>query len=174
MSVSFGVPVDGKPIGNVNRVMMTRVRTVLKPLQASLYAALMVASVAYAETPADDVFLQCDGEIRTRQLAFQFGELETENRSAATRGLQIEIRNARRSRIMDHPSGEVLFTPGQCKLSDMKIACEDDKHGGIRQLFISRTNGDAMFEGYSEDGDKQSNLVVEHYVCVKQAREALF
>lgn len=153
---------------------MTRVRTVLKPLQASLCAALMAASVAHAEAPADDGFLQCDGEIRTRQLAFQFGELETENRSAATRGLQIEIRNARRARIMDHPSGEVLFTPGQCKLSDMKIACEDDKHGGIRQLFISRTSGDAIFEGYSEDGDKQSNLVVEHYVCVKQAREALF
>lgn len=66
---------------------MTRVRTVLKPLQASLYATLMAASVAHAEAPADDVFLQCDGEIRTRQLAFQFGELETENRSAATRGL---------------------------------------------------------------------------------------
>ena len=54
----------------------------------------------------------------------------------------------------------------------MKIACQDDKHGGIRQ--ISRTSGDAVFEGYSEDGDKQSNLVVEHYVCVKQAREVLF
>ena len=88
---------------------MTRVRTVLKPLQASLYAALMAASVAHAEAPADDVFLQCDGE-PTRQLAFQFGELETENRSAATRGLQIEIRK-RAALDMDHPQARYCLRP---------------------------------------------------------------
>ena len=56
----------------------------------------------------------------------------------------------------------------------MKIACEQDDDSGLRQLFISRTSGDAIFEGYSESGDQRSNLVVEHYICVKQAREALF
>ncbi len=103
---------------------MTRVRTVLKPLQASLYAALMAASVAHAEAPADDVFLQCDGEIRTRELAFQFGELE----------IRVD-RNSQCAPRADYGPSLVLFTPGQCKLSDMKIACEDDKHGGIRQPF---------------------------------------
>ena len=129
---------------------------------------------AIANTPVDDVFLQCDGEVRTRQLAFQLGEQEIEEFTPARRLLQIEIRSARRARIMDHTSGDVLFTPRQCKLSDLKIACEHDDDEGIRQMFISRTSGDAIFEGYSESGDKKSNLVVEHYVCVKEAREALF
>ena len=31
-----------------------------------------------------------------------------------------------------------------------------------------------IFEGYSESGDKKSNLVVENYAFVKEAREALF
>ena len=76
---------------------------------------------------------------------------------------------------MDHSSGDVLFTPRQCKLSDLKIACEhDDDDEGIRQLFILRTSGDAIFEGYNESGDKKSNLVVGNYVFVKEAREALF
>jgi hypothetical protein len=141
-------------------------------------AALVLCDVtgvsAFANTPVDDVFLQCDGEVRTRQLAFQLGELEIEEFTPARRVLQIEIKSARRARIMDHTSGDVLFTPRQCKLSDLKIACEHDDDDGIRQLFISRTSGDTIFEGYSESGDKKSNLVVEHYVCVKEAREALF
>ena len=81
---------------------------------------------AIANTPVDDVFLQCDGEVRTRQLAFQLGEQEIEEFTPARRLLQIEIRSARRARIMDHTSGDVLFTPRQCKLSDLKIACEHD------------------------------------------------
>ena len=75
---------------------------------------------------------------------------------------------------MHHTSRDVLFTPRQCKLSDLKIACEHDDDECIRQLCISRTTGDAIFEGYRESGDKNSNLVVEHYVCVKEVREALF
>ena len=152
---------------------MTQIRTIL-PLLRGCLLGVVVATTAQADAPADNVFLQCEGEIRTRQLAFQFGALETEELVVASRGLQIEIRNARRARIMDHPSGEVLFSPGQCKLSDMKIACEQDDDSGIRQLFISRTSGDAIFEGYSESEDQRSNLVVEHYICVKQAREVLF
>ena len=107
---------------------------------------VVVATTAQADAPADNVFLQCEGEIC----------------------------NTRRARIMEHPSGEVLFSPRQCKLSDMKIACEQDDDSGIRQLFISRTSGDAIFEGYSESEDQGSNLVVEHYICVKQAHEVLF
>ena len=113
-------------------------------------AALVLCGVtgvsAFANTPVDDVFLQCDGEVRTRQLAFQLGELEIEEFTPARRVLQIEIKSARRARIMDHTSGDVLFTPRQCKLSDLKIACEHDDDDGIRQLFISRTSGDAIFE----------------------------
>jgi hypothetical protein len=129
---------------------------------------------AFANTPVDDVFLQCKGEVRTRHLAFQLGELEIEEFTPARRILQIEIKSARRARIMDQTSGDVLFIPRQCKLSDLKIACEHDDDDGIRQLFISRTSCDAIFEGYSKSGDKKSNLVVEHYLCVKEAREALF
>ena len=33
---------------------------------------------ALANTPVDDFFLQCDSEVRTRQLAFQLGEQEIE------------------------------------------------------------------------------------------------
>ena len=51
---------------------------------------VVIATTAQADAPADNVFLQCDGEIRTRQLAFQFGALETEELVAASRGLQIE------------------------------------------------------------------------------------
>ena len=130
---------------------------------------------ALANTPVDDFFLQCDGEVHTHQLAFQLGEQEIEEFTPGRRLLQIEIKSARRACIMDQTSGDVLITPRQCKLSDLKIACEhDDDDEGIRQLFISCTSGDAIFEGYSESGDKKSNLVLEHYVCVKEAREALF
>ena len=129
----------------VTRVVMTQIRTIL-PLLRGCLLGVVVATTAQADAPADNVFLQCEREIR----------------------------NARRARIIDHPSGEVLFSPGQCKLSDMKIACEQDDDSGIRQLFISRTSGDAIFEGYSESEDQRSNLVLEHYICVKQAREALF
>ena len=101
---------------------------------------------ALANTPVDDVFLHCDGEVRTHQLALQLGEQEIEEFTPARRLLQIEIKSARRARIMDHTSGDVLFTPRQCKLSDLKIACERDAES-IRQLFIFRTSGDAIFEG---------------------------
>ena len=56
----------------------------------------------------------------------------------------------------------------------MKLACEaaDDNHH--RQMFISRTSGDAMFEGYTETSDEKSALVVDRYSCVKEDREPLF
>jgi hypothetical protein len=41
-------------------------------------------------------------------------------------------------------------------------------------MFISRTSGDAVFEGYSKTSDERSALIVERYSCVKEDREAVF
>jgi len=84
------------------------------------------------------------------------------------------MRNSKRVSVVDLQSGEVLFGPSQCRISTMKLACEaaDDNHH--RQMFISRTSGDAMFEGYTETSDEKSALVVERYSCVKEDREPLF
>ena len=71
-------------------------------------------------------------------------------------------------------SGEVLFAPSQCKLSALKVACEINDGNSSRQVFISRTSGDAMFEGYSQATDERSTLVVERCACIKEAREPLF
>jgi hypothetical protein len=68
----------------------------------------------------------------------------------------------------------VLFGASQCKLSSLKVACEVNDGETSRQMFISRTSGDAMFEGYSQTSDEKSTLVVERYACVKEAREPLF
>ena len=121
-----------------------------------------------------DAYLHCDGETRSRLLAFSAGNLEAEDQRQADRRLRIEIRNSKRVSVVDLPSGEVLFGPSQCRISTMKLACEaaDDNHH--RQMFISRTSGDAMFEGYTETSDEKSALVVERYSCVKEDRETLF
>ena len=56
----------------------------------------------------------------------------------------------------------------------MKLACEAADGNHHRQMFISRTSGDAIFEGYTERSDEKSALVVERYNCVKEYRELLF
>ena len=56
----------------------------------------------------------------------------------------------------------------------MKLACEASDGNPQRQVFISRTRGDAVFEGYTETSDEKSALVVERYSCVKEDREPLF
>ena len=115
-----------------------------------------------------DVCLQCHGETRSRLLAFSAANLETEDQRKADRRLRIEIRNSKRVLVVDLPSGEVLFGPSQCQISTMKQACTaaDDNHH--RQLFVSSTSGDAIFEGYTETSDEKSALVVERYSCVKE------
>lgn len=136
---------------------------------------ICTASIAPAAAAVEESFvLQCSGEARSRLLAFSQDDLEIEERQEADRRLHIHIKNAKRATIMDHPSGEVLFGPSQCKLSDLKIACEIDDGNSSRQAFISRTSGDAMFEGYSQTSDEKSTLVVERYACIKEAREPLF
>ena len=121
-----------------------------------------------------DVYLQCDGETRSRLLAFSAGNLETEDQRQADRRLRIEIRNSKRVSVVDLPSGEILFGPSQCRISTMKPACEAADGNHHRQMFISRTSGDAMFEGYTETSDEKSALVVERYSCAKEDREPLF
>jgi hypothetical protein len=127
-----------------------------------------------AMASARDIHLQCDGEVRSRLLAFSASDLETESNSKAGRRLQIEIRNGRRASVLDMPSGEILFGPSHCRISEMKLACEagDDDHQ--RQMFISRISGDAVFEGYTQTSDEKSALTVERYSCVKEDREPLF
>ena len=128
---------------------------------------------AYASRSLD-IHLQCEGETRSRLLAFTAGDLKTEDRRQTERRLRIEIRNGKRVSVVDLPAGEVLFGPSQCRLSTMKLACEASDGDQHRQMFISRTSGDAVFEGYSETSDEKSALVVERYGCVKEDREPLF
>ena len=56
----------------------------------------------------------------------------------------------------------------------MKLACETSEDDHHRQMFISRTSGDAVFEGYTETSEERSALVVERYSCVKEDREPIF
>ena len=138
----------------------------------AMLGALSFPLPALAAT--SDIHLQCDGEVRSRLLAFKASDLETELNREAGRRLQIEIRNGRRASVLDMPSGEILFGPAQCRISEMKLACETDDDGHLRQLFISRISGDAVFEGYTETSDEKSALTVERYSCVKEDREPLF
>ena len=134
--------------------------------------ALLPVLPSYAAN--EDIFLQCEGEVRSRLLAFSDDQLETQQNGPADRRLHIQIRNTKRAVVMDHPSGEVLFGASQCKLSSLKVACEVDDGETSRQMFISRTSGNAMFEGYSQTSDEKSTLVVESYACIKEDREPLF
>ena len=129
---------------------------------------------AAAATATTDVHLQCEGEARSRLLAFTATDIKTEERRKAERRLRIEIRNGKRATILDMPSAEVLFGPSQCPISDMKLACEASEDDHHRQTFISRTSGDAVFEGYSKSSDERSALVVERYSCIKEDREPIF
>ena len=145
----------------------------LKSLAGLLMAISALTGPATAAV-GENFVRQCSGEARSRLLTFSPGDLEIEERRNSDRRIHIHIRNSGRATIMDHPSGEVLFGPSQCKLSELKIACEIDDGNSSRQAFISRTSGDAMFEGYSQKSDEKSTLVVERYPCVKGAREPLF
>ena len=138
----------------------------------AMLGALSFPLPALAAT--SDIHLQCDGEVRSRLLAFKASNLETELNREAGRRLQVEIRNGRRASVLDVPSGEILFAPSQCRISDMKLTCETDDDGHLRQLFISRISGDAVLEGYTETSDEKSALTVERYSCVKEDREPLF
>lgn len=154
---------------------MNRLR--ITGLIGGLLLTVAASQGAIATMPANqDIFLQCEGELRSRMLAFKMDELVTEERSDADRKIQIQIqiRNAKRATIMEHPSDKVLFSPGHCRVSPMKITCEMNNDTGMRQMFISRTSGDAIFEGYAETSDEKSALVVEHYSCIKEDRQPLF
>ena len=134
-----------------------------------------LAPAVPASTPNEgSIVLQCSSEARSRLLAFSQSELEVEERQVSDRRVHIHIKNDKRATVMDHPSGEVLFAPSQCKLSKLKVTCEINDGHSSRQVFISRTSGDAMFEGYSQATDDRSTLVVERYACIKEAREPLF
>ena len=144
-------------------------------LIGGLLLTVAASQAANATMPANqDIFLQCEGELRSRMLAFKMDELVTEERRDADRKIQIKIRNAKRATIMEHPSDKVLFSPGHCRVSPMKISCEMNNDTSMRQMFISRTSGDAIFEGYTESSDEKSALVVEHYSCIKEDRQPLF
>jgi len=141
---------------------------------SALIALLAMPQGAAASSRSLDIYLQCEGETRSRLLAFTAGKLETKDQRDADRRLRIEIRNSKRVSVVDLPSGEILFGPSQCRISPMKLACETADGNHHRQMFISRTSGDAVFEGYTETSDEKSALVVERYGCVKEDREPLF
>lgn len=141
---------------------------------SALIALLAMPQGAAAASRSLDIYLQCEGETRSRLLAFTAGKLETEEQRDADRRLRIEIRNSKRVSVVDLPSGEMLFGPSQCRISPMKLTCETADGNHHRQMFISRTSGDAVFEGYTETSDEKSALVVERYSCVKEDREPLF
>ena len=129
---------------------------------------------ANAAAPQLDIHLQCEGETHSRLLAFTASDIKTEERQRAERRLRIEIRNGRRATILDMPSAEVLFGPSQCRVSEMKLACETSDDDHHRQIFISRTSGDALFEGYTETSDERSALIIERYSCAREDREPIF
>lgn len=143
---------------------------------AFLFSLAVLASVpsAGAVTAPQEIHLQCEGETRSRLLAFTATGVKTEERRKAERRIRIEIRNGKRATILDMPSAEVLFSQSQCRVSDMKLACETSEDDHHRQMFISRTSGDAVFEGYTETSEERSALVVERYSCVKEDREPIF
>ena len=143
-------------------------------VRLSLTVAILGVFSTGAVATAQDVHLQCEGEARSRLLAFAASGLENETERRAEKRLQIKIHNARRATILDMPSGDILFGPSQCRMSDMKLACETSEDGHHRQMFISRTSGDAIFEGYTETADEKSALLVEHYRCTKEDREPIF
>lgn len=143
-------------------------------LPAALLCGLTALPSTNAMATTQEIHLQCDGETRSRLLAFTASDLKTEVRLVAERRLRIEIRGARRASVLDMPSGETLFGPSQCRMSEMKLACETSEDGHHRQMFISRTSGDAMFGGYTETSDEKSAVVVERYSCVKEDREPIF
>ena len=94
----------------------------------ALLGGVPAAAAAKAQ---QDIHLQCEGETRSLLLAFTATDIKTEERRKAERRLHIEIRNGKRATILDMPSTEVLFGPSQCRVSDMKLACEtseDDQH----------------------------------------------
>ena len=154
---------------------MTDFRTIIRKLGlVATMAAMAALPVLPSHAANEDIFLHCDGEVRSRLLAFTDDQLETEESGQADRRLHIQIRNTKRAVVMDHPSGEVLFGASQCKLSSLKVACEVDDGETTRQMFISRTSGNAMFEGYSQTSGEKSTLVVERYACIKEDREPLF
>ena len=144
----------------------------LLPVALLLGTAALPLAQAKAQTQA--IYLQCEGETRSRLLAFTAGDLRTEEQRSADRQIKIEIRNGKRASVLDMPSGEILFGPSHCRISEMKLACETSEDGHHRQMFISRTSGDAVFEGYTQTSDEKSALVVERYNCVKEDREPLF
>ena len=152
------------------RQMMTHTRllTSLAGLSMAISALAGPATAAVDE----NFVLQCSGEARSRLLAFSPGDLEIEERRDSDRRIHIHIRNSRRATIMDHPSGEVLFGPSQCKLSDLKIACEIDGNSS-RQAFISRTRR-CHVRGPFADIGREIDACRERYACVKEAREPLF
>ena len=134
-------------------------RVKMTVLPALLLLLAMPQGTAHASRSLD-VYLQCDGETRSRLLAFSAGNLETEDQRQADRRLRIEIRNSKRVSVVDLPSAR--FSSGrQCRISTMKLACEAADGNHHRQMFISRTSSDAMFEGYTETSDEKSALVVE-------------
>jgi hypothetical protein len=140
--------------------------------------ALLPGVAGLTSTPAladmQAVCFQCNGEIRSHLLAFVAGDIRTEALRDAERQIKIEIRNGKRASVLDMPSGEVLFAPSQCRISALRLACETSEEGHHHQMFISRTSGDAVFEGYTQTSNEKSALVVERYRCVKEDRERLF
>jgi hypothetical protein len=132
----------------------------------------MPATAVMADTKS--THLQCNGETRSHLLAFVAGDIRTEALRDAERRIRIEIRHGKRASVLDMPSGEVLFAASQCRVSAMRLTCETSDDGHHRQMFISRTSGDAVFEGYTQTSDEKSALVVERYRCLKEDREPLF
>ena len=112
-------PPEANRNGRSAEMMTFRVKMTVLP--ALLLLLAMPQGTAHASRSLD-VYLQCDGETRSRLLAFSAGNLETEDQRQADRRLRIEIRNSKRVSVVDLPSGEVLFGPSQCRISTMKLA----------------------------------------------------
>ena len=62
----------------------------------------------------------------------------------------------------------------QCSNSNTSDIASKCHESFSRQVSISRTSGDDIFERYLQTTHKRSTLVVEGYACNKEERQQLF
>jgi len=61
----------------------------------------------------------------------------------------------------------------QCSNSDTSDIVSKCHENCSRQVLISRTSGDDIFEGYLQAIDEHSTLVIKRYACIKRRARAV-
>ena len=61
----------------------------------------------------------------------------------------------------------------QCSNSDTSDIVSKCHENCSRQVLISRTSGEEIFEGYLQATDEHSTLVIKRYACIKRRARAV-